>query len=93
MNRQYATIFLVAGIWIFLTVAVLSLPEFGTFPQKQAAIESVSTYYLQEGLAQTGALNIVSSVVWDYRGYDTLGEVTVLFTAVCGVAAALRRKP
>ena len=34
---------------------------------------------------ETGANNVVTSVVFDYRGYDTLGEATVLFTAIAGV--------
>ncbi len=34
---------------------------------------------------ETGANNAVTSVVFDYRGYDTLGEATVLFTAIAGV--------
>ncbi|GAB4307504.1 MAG: hypothetical protein Kow0097_07680 [Candidatus Bipolaricaulota bacterium] len=35
--------------------------------------------------------NVVTAIVFDYRGYDTLGEATVLFTAVIGVALVLRR--
>lgn len=42
--------------------------------------------------ATTGSNNVVASVVFDYRGFDTLGEATVLFTAVAGVAALLRRE-
>jgi multicomponent Na+:H+ antiporter subunit B len=40
--------------------------------------------------------NIVTSVLASYRGYDTLGEVTVIFTAACGVLVLLgraRRRP
>lgn len=39
----------------------------------------------------TGANNAVTSVVFDYRGFDTLGEATVLFTAVAGVILIFRR--
>jgi multisubunit Na+/H+ antiporter MnhB subunit len=42
----------------------------------------------QEELA---ANNVCTAIVFDYRGYDTLGEATVLFTAVVGVAAILRK--
>jgi multisubunit Na+/H+ antiporter MnhB subunit len=41
--------------------------------------------------SQTGANNAVTSVVFDYRGFDTLGEATVLFTAVAGVIMMFRR--
>jgi multisubunit Na+/H+ antiporter MnhB subunit len=44
-----------------------------------------------EMLLPTGASNRVTAVVLDFRGYDTLGEATVLFTAVAGVLAVLRK--
>ena len=40
---------------------------------------------------ETGANNGVTSVVFDYRGFDTLGEATILFTAVAGVMMIFRR--
>lgn len=49
----------------------------------------VGTYYTEKGREQTGASNIVTSVVVNYRGFDTLGEVTVLFVAAIGVGAVL----
>ena len=52
----------------------------------------VAKAYLVGGLAQTGATNLVASVVLDYRAYDTLGEATVLFAAVIGVVTVVRRK-
>ncbi|MGB2705865.1 MAG: hydrogen gas-evolving membrane-bound hydrogenase subunit E [Candidatus Omnitrophota bacterium] len=61
------------------------LPEFG-YP-----IMRVASIYLKEGLAKTGAANIVASVILDYRAFDTLGEATVLFTAVIGVLAIVRK--
>ncbi len=41
--------------------------------------------------SDTGANNAVTSVVFDYRGFDTLGEATILFTAVAGVILIFRR--
>ncbi|MDP8214762.1 MAG: Na(+)/H(+) antiporter subunit B [Candidatus Euphemobacter frigidus] len=49
----------------------------------------VGEYYIQKGRKETGATNIVTSVVVNYRGFDTLGEVTILFTAALGVGAVL----
>jgi multisubunit Na+/H+ antiporter MnhB subunit len=51
----------------------------------------VAATYLKEGLPKTGAVNLVSSVILDFRAYDTLGEATILFTAVIGVLAVVRR--
>ncbi len=73
------------GVFIFCVVLVFrSIPPFG-HPEMR-----VSSYYLKEGLKQTGAANLVSSVILDFRAYDTLGEATVLFTAVIGTLAVMR---
>jgi len=42
-------------------------------------------YFLGNGQSETGSNNIVASVVFDYRGLDTLGEASVLFAAATGV--------
>ncbi|PIS27551.1 MAG: cation:proton antiporter [Candidatus Marinimicrobia bacterium CG08_land_8_20_14_0_20_45_22] len=55
----------------------------------------IADYYINNGKEQTGAANIVTSVVISYRGFDTLGEVTVLFLATIGlgtVLATVKRK-
>ena len=76
----------------FIVVALLvagkcfkDLPEFG-YP-----IMKVASTYLKEGLAKTGATNLVAAVILDYRAFDTLGEATVLFTAVIGVLTVVRK--
>jgi multicomponent Na+:H+ antiporter subunit B len=48
--------------------------------------------YLNDSLGETGVPNVVTSVLASYRGYDTLGETTVVFTAGAGVIALLRRR-
>jgi multisubunit Na+/H+ antiporter MnhB subunit len=52
----------------------------------------MATEYIKKGVKDTGAINLVTGVVFDFRGYDTLGEATILFTAVMGVLAILRLK-
>ncbi len=42
-------------------------------------------------IEKTGAINTVTATVFDFRGYDTLGESFVLFTAICGTTAVLRK--
>ncbi len=88
-GRWLLNSFITAGfIVVFLLVAIRAfkdLPEFG-YP-----IMRVANIYLKEGLVKTGASNLVSSVILDFRAYDTLGETTVLFTAVIGVLAIVRR--
>ncbi|MGA1866462.1 MAG: Na(+)/H(+) antiporter subunit B [Thermoplasmatota archaeon] len=51
--------------------------------------DSVANRYVSEGNNETGSANLVTAVVVNYRGFDTLGEVTVLFLAATGVGALL----
>ena len=51
----------------------------------------VADEYIKTGLEKTGATNLVASIILDFRGYDTLGEATILFTAVIGVLAVIRK--
>jgi len=51
----------------------------------------VSQEYLNQGLAKTGAANAVSAVLLDFRAYDTLAEMTVIFAAIVGAYVVLRK--
>ena len=77
---------LLAGIRLFDT-----LPSFGS-PVFVEAADAASQTYVRQGLKQTGAANLVASVILDYRAYDTLGEATVLFTSIIGATVILRNK-
>ncbi len=50
----------------------------------------VAPRYLNEVIAETGVPNAVTAVLASYRGYDTLGETTVIFTAGIGVLLLLK---
>jgi multisubunit Na+/H+ antiporter MnhB subunit len=88
-RREYfvigATILFIIGFGVFSYWALSELPRFGE------PLMSVSRGYLAP-LARSGAVNRVASVLLDFRAYDTLGEATVLFTAVVGAIAVLRRR-
>jgi multicomponent Na+:H+ antiporter subunit B len=66
-----------------------ALPDFGV-PVFARLSDTASQAYIARGLDDTGAANIVTSIYLDYRAYDTLGEATVLFTAVIGATVILR---
>lgn len=68
-----------------LLYAGRSLPEVGD-PDQPAAVH-VSPRYIEKAQEETGATNMVTAVLADYRGYDTLGETVVIFTA--GLACLL----
>ncbi|HJJ30006.1 MAG TPA: hydrogen gas-evolving membrane-bound hydrogenase subunit E [Methanocorpusculum sp.] len=77
-------------VLIVLVTLILLLPALGlTFGTPAASM--TDQYYLDNSQTETGANNVVSAVVFDYRGFDTLGEATVLFIAVLGVAMIFRR--
>jgi multicomponent Na+:H+ antiporter subunit B len=86
-----AVVLLAGGLFVFGYLAFRQLPAFGS-PVIAAVQEAPSNRYLQEGLKESGAANIVTAVLLDYRAYDTLGEATVLFAAVLGALAILRGK-
>lgn len=88
---------MIATVAMVLILAVLSVHMFEEFPPFGVAVMdrvagAPSTTYLRDGLAKTGAANIVTSVLLDFRAYDTLGEATVLFCSILGALTILRRK-
>ena len=77
----------VGGLLVYGT---LGLPEFS---DPNAPIHRhVVPRYLHEMKTEVGVPNVVTAVLASYRGYDTLGETTVVFTAGAGVVALLRRR-
>ena len=57
------------------------------FDPKAPASTHVSPRYIEKSIEETGSPNFVTAILADYRSYDTLGEVVVVFTA--GIASAL----
>ena len=76
-----------------LVWATSGLPAFGI---QDAPIHThIAPTFLLESLPDTGVPNVVTTVLSDYRGFDTFGETTVIFTAGLGVMLLLatrRRK-
>jgi multicomponent Na+:H+ antiporter subunit B len=73
-----------------LVYGTLDMPKWGD-PHSPAATH-VSPYYLQHSIEHTATPNVVTSVLADYRGYDTLGETTVIFTAGMACILLLKRR-
>jgi len=84
---------LIAAFAVFGVIAATQLPEFGKAGMAaEGNADAPSHTYLRDGLDDTGAGATVTAVLLDYRGYDTLGEVTVLFAAVMGAIVLLRKR-
>jgi len=80
--RRIISILLLVIVALGISLSLAKIP-FGVPKTK------VGKHYINEGVKETGAVNIVTSVVVSYRGFDTLGEVTVLFIAAIGLGAVL----
>jgi len=86
--------------WLPLTVVIItgSLLIYGTsdipaFGDKNAPSHThVAPHYLEKSMPETGVPNVVTAVLASYRGFDTLGEVTVIFTAGIAVMLLLGRR-
>lgn len=86
--RVFSVIFCVLLV-VMLLEAVSFLPTFGQ--AENPVNNEVSARYIEKGLQETGALNMVTGMILDYRAFDTLGESHVLFIATCTVLILLRR--
>ena len=73
-----ACLVIISGFLVFSTLN----PGFASWSRKP-----IADFFITEGWKQLDASNTVCTIVWEYRGYDTLGEETVLFTAAMGVFA------
>ncbi len=70
----------------FLVISAVNMRPFG-----EPIFSEMDDYFIENAQSETGANNVVTSIVFDYRGFDTLGEATVLFAAAVGIIALFRR--
>jgi len=90
LHRPYFPLVLSLAVGGALAYGTWDLPAFS---DPLAPIHThVAPRYLNEGPKETGVPNVVTAVLASYRGYDTLGETVVVFTAGAGVIALLRRR-
>lgn len=89
----------VAGFTALLVFAVSGLPAYGdpnapAHRERSAAGTPVAgTYYLQNAYRDARTPNMVTVVLADYRSWDTLGEVVVVFASGLACYFVLRRRP
>ncbi len=85
------TVALTGGIILSIVIGMLLCFQAASFTAFGEPLMDMGQAYLEEGVVQ-GVQNQVTAVLLDYRAYDTLGEVTVIFTAIMGCYALLRRE-
>ena len=86
---KYFSVLIVCLTGAVLIYATNDLPDWGD--PRSPANTHLSPRYIERTVAETSVPNMVTSVLADYRGYDTLGETTVIFTAGVCCVLLLRR--
>jgi len=93
VKRNSVAVIFLAVIAVFLIFGTYLMTDFGLKDSEGEYIERLmDDHIIKSAQDETGANNAVTSVVFDYRGFDTLGEATVLFTAVAGIIMIFRRR-
>jgi multicomponent Na+:H+ antiporter subunit B len=75
---------------LILAYGTQDMPDWGDL--NSPASLHVSPRYIEKTMEETATPNMVTSVLADYRGYDTLGETSVIFTAGVSCILILRRR-
>ena len=83
--KKIISLLMFSIFFCFLFYTMYELHDFGNPPSP------MDDYIIRNAQNETGANNAVTSIVFDYRGYDTLGEATILFTAIAGIMIVLRK--
>jgi multicomponent Na+:H+ antiporter subunit B len=76
------------GVVAVMLVMCAHLPPFGD--AANPTNNAVSARYIEQSVAETGATNVVTAVVFDYRALDTFAEATMLFTTTIAVVYLLK---
>lgn len=82
------------ALLVLLTLTLLGaalLLAFREAPPPEAPLGGVAGVYAQRTVDETTTTNVVAAINFDWRAYDTIGEATILLSAVTGVAVLLRR--
>jgi uncharacterized MnhB-related membrane protein len=90
-RRPILPLFVVLVTGGILIYGTSEMPPFGA--ADNPAHLHVAPHYLEESEHEIHIPNVVTSVLASYRGYDTMGETAVIFTAMVGVLLLLARGP
>ncbi len=82
VSRKYFSLLLVVILGFFILFTLYSIT--GLEPEMLLA-----EHYIEKGVEDTGVINLITAILFDYRAFDTLGEATVIFTAASVVAMLL----
>ncbi len=90
MKRIISLLF-IAALFALLLYVVACMPPMGD-PENPTNSSEVIRRYLEKAEEETNTVNVITGVIINYRGYDTMGEVSVIFCALAAVLAVLGRE-
>lgn len=88
-HRPFLPLAVTAVTTAILLYGTADMPPFGN--PDNPVHQHVAPHYLEESYGETGISNTVTTVLGSYRGYDTMGETAVVFTALVGVLLLISR--
>lgn len=83
----FNTIGTICFVIVFLSAAYITLRKLPAFGE---CLMKVSRFYVENALPAANSQNVVASIIVNFRAYDTVGEVAILFTTIVGVLAIAR---
>lgn len=97
---KFISLFILLVFLALLIYASTGLPNRGNIDAvvnrdiSPSGTQNASSYYIRNAYKDTHTPNMVTAILADYRGYDTLGEETVIMTAglICFLLLRKRRK-
>ncbi len=91
-HNNYWALGMVCVTGLLLIYGTLDMPRYGDALSPAQSHPDLAQRFINESAGEVGVPNIVTSVLASYRGYDTLGETVVVFSAGIAVLALLGRK-
>ncbi|MGF3585426.1 MAG: hydrogen gas-evolving membrane-bound hydrogenase subunit E [Thermoplasmatota archaeon] len=88
MKNEIVEKFAVASVLSLFGIIVIS----STMLAYSTVLTSEISKYCLENLSLTGAINVVCAMLLDFRAYDTLGEILIIFVTISGVMLLVREK-
>lgn len=88
--KRVASLLFIAALAVLLLYVVSRMPPMGD-PETPTATHVIPRY-LEKAEEETHTVNVITGIILNYRGYDTMGEVTVIFCALAAVLAVLGRE-
>ena len=85
--KKFFTLFTLMILLYTMISSIISMPVMGN--AQNPSNSSVSQHYLGKSIKETAAPNVIAAIITDYRAIDTLGEATILFTAIAAALSVL----